>query len=79
MDDSFSYNDEIGKRPLLPKNLNLKNGITKYKMKLEEKKRLEKENKLIKRYEFDESKSMHSPRKWRSDTFNSGNFIYFIF
>jgi len=79
LDDSFSNSDEIAKRPLLPKNLNIKHGMTKYKMKLEEKKRQIKQNKLADKLDFDKSKSINSPKKWRADTENTGNLNFLIF
>lgn len=76
LDDSFSNNEEIIKRPILPKKLNIKHSMTKYKMKLEERKKKEK-NHNINNPEKEESEksssSFHTPIKWRPDADKSGN------
>lgn len=70
MDESYTNSDDTGKKPLLHKNLNIKNGMTKYKMKLEEKKRQEKLNKLS---QLDNSRLLYSAINYRSDIQNTGN------
>ena len=78
LDDSYSNSDDMVRRPILPKNLNVKHGMTKYKMKLEEKKKQEKLIKISEKIHFDKSKDLNSPKKWRSDTENTRNCFNFI-
>jgi hypothetical protein len=65
----------LARRPILPKNLNLKHEMTKYKMKLKEKKKLHKQIKLREKLGNEVSKDVNSPFKWRSDTENTGNYF----
>jgi len=76
LDDSFSNNDDIGKKAIMPKNLNIKHGIARYKLKLEEKKKLEKQFKFNGRQDFEKSKTLNSPNFWQSDTDNPGNALF---
>jgi len=46
--------------------------MTKYKMKLEQKKKLHQQNKLKEKINYETNKETNSPFKWRSDTENSG-------
>lgn len=48
--------------------------MTKYKMKLEQKKKLNQQSKIKEKFAY-EAKDSNSPFKWRSDTENTGNFI----
>lgn len=75
MDESYDNNDEIIRKPILPKNLNLKMGMTVYKMKLEEKKKQEKKTKIAEKLDTKQSQYSHSPRKWHADTDITGIFL----
>ena len=49
--------------------------MTKYKMKLEEKKKLHKQIKLREKFGNEVSKDINSPFKWHSDTEDTGNYF----
>jgi RNase P/RNase MRP subunit p30 len=72
LDESFDNDDEIIRKPILPKNLNLKNGITIYNKKLEEKKKQDKITKEVEKLDTKISIHTYSPKKWRADTDNTG-------
>ena len=72
INDVKSISDEINKKPIVPKYINFKSGITKYKIKLEEKMKKEKVIKLKDNYDFDSL----SPNKYTLNFKKSENFEF---